>query len=129
MDLNLDKLAAENDYRGALLIVQQQRREYERMQDTVVLEVRKAYRDMTEAADRYKVQSEALSLARQRFNNTISLLEYNRANTRDVLDARKDLYNAQNAATAALVNYAVAMLDFYRDVEILQVRPDGMWQL
>jgi len=108
--------------------VQQQRREYERMQDTVVLEVRKAYRDMTEAADRYKVQSEALSLARQRFNSTISLLEYNRANTRDVLDARKDLYNAQNAATAALVNYAVAMLDFYRDVEIMQVRPDGMWQ-
>jgi outer membrane protein TolC len=56
-------------------------------------------------------------------------LEYNRANTRDVLDARKDLYNLQNAATAALVNYAVATLDFYRDVEIMQVRPDGMWQL
>jgi outer membrane protein TolC len=128
MDLNLDKLAAENDYRSALLIVQQQRREYEKMQDTVVLEVRKAYRDLTEAADRYKVQSEALSLARQRFNNTISLLGYNRANTRDVLDARKDLYDAQNAATAAMVSYAVAMLDFYRDVEILQVRPDGMWQ-
>jgi outer membrane protein TolC len=128
MDLNLDKLAAENDYRGALLIVQQQRREYERMQDTVILEVRKAYRDMNEAADRYKVQSEALSLARLRFNNTISLLGYNRANTRDVLDSRKDLYNAQNAATAALVNYATAVLDFYRDVEIMQVRPDGMWQ-
>jgi len=128
MDLNLDKLAAENDYRSALLIIQQQRREYERMQDTVVLEVRKAYRDLAEAADRYKVQSEALFLARQRFNNTITLLEYNRANTRDVLDARKDLYNAQNAATAALINYAIAMLDFYRDVEIMQVRPDGMWQ-
>jgi outer membrane protein TolC len=129
MDLNLDKLAAENDYRSALLIVQQQRREYERMQDTVILEVRRAYRDLTESADRYKVQSEALTLARRRFNNTISLLGYNRANTRDVLDARKDLYGAQNAATAALVNYAVAMLDFYRDAEILQVRPDGMWQL
>ncbi len=129
MDFNLDKLAAENDYRSALLIVQQQRREYEQMQDTVVLEVRKAYRDLAEAADRYKVQSEALSLARLRFNNTISLLEYNRTNTRDVLDARRDLYRAQNAATAAQVNYAVAMLDFYRDVEIMQVRPDGMWQL
>jgi outer membrane protein TolC len=129
MDLNLDKLAAENDYRSALLIVQQQRREYERMQDTIILEVRRAYRDLTESADRYKVQSEALSLASQRFNNTISLLGYNRANTRDVLDARKDLYDSQNAATAALVNYAVAILDFYRDAEVLQVRPDGMWQL
>jgi outer membrane protein TolC len=129
MDLNLDKLAAENDYRSALLIVQQQRREYEQMQDTIILEVRRAYRDMAEATDRYKLQSEALSLARLRFNNTMSLLEYNRANTRDVLDARRDLYRAQNAATAALVNYTVAMLGFYRDVEILQIRPDGMWQL
>jgi outer membrane protein TolC len=129
MDLNLDKLAAENDYRSALLIVQQQRREYELMQDTIILEVRRAYRDLTESADRYKVQSEALSLASQRFNNTIALLGYNRVNTRDVLDARKDLYDAQNAATAALVNYAVAILDFYRDAEVLQVRPDGMWQL
>jgi outer membrane protein TolC len=84
---------------------------------------------MAEATDRYKLQSEALSLARLRFNNTMSLLEYNRANTRDVLDARRDLYRAQNAATAALVNYTVAMLGFYRDVEILQIRPDGMWQL
>jgi outer membrane protein TolC len=129
MDLNLDKLAAENDYRSALLTVQRQRREYEQMQDTVILEVRKAYRDMNEAAKSYKVQSNALFLARQRFNNVVSLLEYNRANTRDVLDARKDLYSAENAMTAAMVNYATATLNFYRDVEIMQVRPDGMWQL
>jgi outer membrane protein TolC len=129
MDLNLDKVAAENDYRSTLFVVQQRRRTYEEKQDTVVLEIRKAYRDLTESANRYKVQSEALALARQRFNNTVSLLEYNRASTRDVLDAGKDLYNSQNATTAALVNYAVATLDFYRDTEIMQVRPDGMWQL
>ncbi|MCJ7729111.1 MAG: TolC family protein [Sedimentisphaerales bacterium] len=128
IDLNLDKVAAENDYRRALLLLQQQQREYERVRDTIILEVRKAYRDMMEAAERYKVQSEQLSLAKQRFDNTMLLLQYARANTRDVLDAQKDLYRAQDAATGALVNYTVAMLRFYRDVEILQVRPDGMWQ-
>jgi outer membrane protein TolC len=128
LDLNLDKVAAENDYRRALIALQQQRRGYELKRDTVILEVRKAYRDMAEAADRYKVQADELNLAKQRFESTMSLLGYGRANTRDVLDSQRDLYRAQNAATAAQINYAVAMLGFYRDVEILQVRPDGMWE-
>jgi len=129
LDLNLDKLAEENNYRLALLILQQQRRAYEQMMDTIILEVRRAYRDMAEAADRYKVQSEGLALAKQRFENTMSLLEYGRANTRDVLDAQRDLYRAQDTATEALVNYTIAMLNFYRDAEVLQARPDGMWRI
>jgi outer membrane protein TolC len=126
--LNLDKVAEENDYRRALIVLQQQRREYELTRDTVILEVRKAYRDMAEAAERYKVQTDGLVLAKQRFESTTALLEYGRANTRDVLDCQRDYYKAQNIATEALVNYTIAMLGFYRDVEILQVRPDGMWK-
>ena len=96
--------------------------------DSVILDIREAYRDLAEAAQRYENQSEQLKLAKQRFDNTMNLLQYMRANTRDVLDAQKDLYRAKNEATAALVNYTIAMLRFYRDVEILQVKPDGMWQ-
>jgi outer membrane protein TolC len=127
-DPNLDKVAQENAYRLALIILDQNQRAYEEKMDTVILDVREAYRDLAEAAQRYKVQSDQLILAKQRFDNTMNLLWYARANTRDVLDAQRDLYRAQDAATEALVNYTVAMLRFYRDVEILQVRPDGMWQ-
>ena len=56
------------------------------------------------------------------------MLHYQRANTRDVLDAQEDLFKAGNAATASLVDYTIAMLDFYRDSGVLEVRPDGMWQ-
>jgi len=128
MDFNLDKVAAENEYRLSLITLNQRRRDYEQTTDTIILEVRKAYRDMAEAAKRYKGHSEQLALAKQRFDNTVLLLEYGRANTRDVLDAQKDLFKARSAATQALVNYTVALLSFYRDVEILEVRPDGMWQ-
>lgn len=127
-DPNLDKVAQENAYRLALIILDQNLRLYEEKVDTVIVDIREVYRDLAEAAQQYKVQSEQLSLAKQRFDNTMLLLQYARANTRDVLDAQKDLYRAQDAATGALVNYTVAMLRFYRDVEILQVRPDGMWQ-
>jgi outer membrane protein TolC len=127
-DPQLDKVSLENDYRLSLITLDRNRRLYEEKIDTVVLDIREAYRDLAEATQRYKVQSEQLVLAKQRFDNTMNLLQYSRANTRDVLDAQRDLYRAQDAATTAMINYAVAMLRFYRDVEVLQVQPDGMWQ-
>jgi len=90
--------------------------------------VRQAYRDLTEAAERYKVQSDSLILAEKRFKKTFLLLQYGRANSRRVLSAQDDLFDAQNAATQALVDYTIATLKFYRDTEVLHVRPDGMWE-
>ena len=39
----------------------------------------------------------------------------------------RDLFGAQNEATDALVDHAIAQIEFYRDAGVLQVRPDGMW--
>jgi len=38
------------------------------------------------------------------------------------------LLQAQNDLTAALVAHTIAKLTFFRDVGLLQVRPDGMWR-
>jgi len=98
------------------------------MADWVTLEVRQAYRDLTEAAERHRVQIEGLKLARERFEKTLLLMQYGRASSRRVLRAQRDFFDAQIAATEALINYTVATLNFYRDSGVLQVRPDGMWQ-
>ncbi|UCE99439.1 MAG: TolC family protein [Planctomycetota bacterium] len=128
-DLPLDRVLEQNIYRKALIARSQCQRQYEEMADWVKLEVRQAYRDLTEAAERYRLQSEGLGLARKRYENTLLLLQYRRTNSRRVLRAQRDFFDAQNAATEALVNYTIATLNFYRDTEVLQVRPDGMWQL
>ena len=128
LDLPLDRVAEQNIYRLALITLDQRRRESDQAKDIAILEVRRAWRDLAEAADRHKVQLDSLELARKRFDNTLSLLSYSRANTRDVLDAQEDLFDAQNAATEELVKYTIAMLNFYRDTGVLQVRPDGFWQ-
>jgi outer membrane protein TolC len=127
-DLPFDRVAEQNIYRKALISLNQKQREYEQASDTVALEVRTAYRDWIETARRYKVQSEQLRLAQKRLNNTFSLMQYGRASSRRVLDAEKDLFNAQNAATEALIAYTVATLNFYCNTEVLGVRPDGMWE-
>jgi outer membrane protein TolC len=128
LNLPLDRVAEQNTYRKALITLNQRQREYEQASDTVKLEVRQAYRDLKEAAQRYRVQIEGLKLADKRLKNTFLLLQYGRASSRRFLNAQNDLFDAQNAATQAMVNYIVASLNFYRDTEVLQVRPDGMWE-
>jgi len=129
LDLPLDRVPEQNVYRKALITLNKRQRQYEEAADVVMLDVRKAYRDLTEVAARYKVLSEELELAQQRFNNTFLLLQYGRASSRRVLDAQKDLYDARNNAAQARVDYTIATLRFYRDTGALQVRPDGMWEL
>jgi len=127
-ELPVDRVVEQNIYRKALITLTQREREYEEMADWVTLEVRQAYRDLTEAAERHRVQLEGLKLARERFEKTLLLMQYGRASSRRVLRAQRDFFDAQIAATEALINYTVATLNFYRDSGVLQVRPDEMWQ-
>lgn len=127
LDLPLDRVYEQSEYRKALLVLEQRRRDYDLAADTVRLEVRDAYRGLQEATQRYRVLSEGRDLARKRLGNTTALLRYGRVSSRRVLDAQESLYDAQNAATESLVGYAVATLNFYRDTGVLSVRPDGMW--
>ena len=48
--------------------------------------------------------------------------------TRDLLESQDALVEAQNNVTDALVTHLVAKLNFFQDVGILQVRPDGLWE-
>jgi outer membrane protein TolC len=128
MDLPLDRVAEQNVFRKALLTLNQRKREHELAQDTVRLEIRQAYRDLTEAIERYRVSSQGLKLAQKRFNSTLLLMKYGRASSRRVLNAQNALFDAQNTASEALVNYMIATLNFYRDTGVLHVRPDGMWE-
>lgn len=129
LDLPLDRVAEQNVYRKSLITLNQKQREYDQATDMVTLEVRQAHRDLTEAAERYKVSSEALELAQQRFNKTFSLLQYGQTSSRRVLDAQNALFDAQNAASKALLDYTTATLSFYRDTGALRVLPDGTWKL
>lgn len=126
-DLPLDRKTQRNAYREALIGLEQQRRSYDNTLDTVVLEVRQTHRQLKATAEQYVTQEKALVLAEERVRNMPVLLKSGRARTRDLLESQDALLQAQNSLTAALVNHAIAKLSFYRDVGILEVRPDGMW--
>lgn len=128
LDVPLDRVAEQTAYRKSLIALEQKRRDYDLAADTVRLEVREAHRKLQETGERYSVLSESLETARMRIARTSQLLKYARVDSRRVLGAQQDLYDARNAATDALIDYAIATLNFYRDTGILHVRPDGMWE-
>jgi len=126
-DLPLDRKAERNAYREALIALEQRRRAHREDIDLVELDVRQAYRDLWEAAERYETQKNSLELSETRVESTTLLLQAGRVTTRDLLESQDALLGAQNNVTAVLVDYAIAKLSFFRDVGLLQVKPDGMW--
>ncbi len=126
-DLPLERVEQRNSYRIALIALERQQRQYDLDVDILKLQVRDAHRLLLETAERFRIQKNSLELAERRVDSTRLLLDAGRATTRDLLESQDALLEAQNAVTAALVAHLDAKLSFFRDVGILQVRPDGMW--
>ncbi len=127
-DLPLDRKSERNAYREALISMERQQRGYDDKSENVKLDVRKAYRDLAETGESYRIQKVGLELAERRVEEQKLLLEYGRGTIRLLLETNDDLVQAQNDLTGALVNHTTAKMRFFRDVGILQVKPDGMWE-
>jgi len=127
-DLPFDRKAERNAYREALITLEQRQREYENDVDQVKLDVRDAYRKLREEAESYRTQQKALQLAKVRVGVSPILWEAGRMNARDYLESQDAYLSAQNDVTSALVSHAIAKLNFFRDVGVLQIKPDGMWE-
>ena len=127
-DMPFDRKKERNAYCEALIVLEQSQRTYLNDMEEAKLEVRQAYRQLQEAAERYLIQKNSLSLAEKRVESTSLLLEAGRSTTRDLLESQNALLQAQNSTTATLVDHAIAKLNFFRDIGILQVKPDGMWE-
>jgi outer membrane protein TolC len=126
-DLPFDRKTQRNNYRLALIALEDAQRTYDEFVDNIKLDVRNAYRDQQETADRYNIEKNSLKLAEQRVETNKLLLDAGRVSVRILLQSEDALLLAQNAVTAALVDHLEAKLNFYKDIGILQVRPDGMW--
>ena len=87
-----------------------------------------AYRDLKETSESYRIQQVGLRLAERRLEQQRLLLDYGRGTVRLLLESEDALVQAQNAVTRALIDHLIAKLSFFRDIGILQVRPDGMWE-
>ncbi len=127
-DLPFDRKRKRNEYMKTLISFQRRQRGYDNESENVKLDVRQAYRGLAVTEESYRIQKVGLELAIRRVEEQKLLLEYGRGTIRLLLETEDDLVQAQNDLTGALVNHTIAKMSFFRDVGILQVKPDGMWE-
>jgi outer membrane protein TolC len=128
LDLPLERTAERNDYRKSLLSLQEAVRAFQELEDGVKLAVRDRLRELLEAREGLRTQAEAVRLAQKRVQSVEMFFELGRAEVRDLLDAQSSLITAQNGLTSAAVSYRVAELELQRDLGVLEVNEQGLWQ-
>lgn len=127
-DLPWDKVAERNAYRKSLIGLERTVRELQSTEDQIKLDVRSGLRALRQARASYRIQVQAVRVAKRRVESTDLFMQAGRAEIRDVLDAQESLTNAQDALTSALVSYRISTLELQRDLGVLKVNENGLWQ-
>ncbi len=126
LDLPLERLPERNAFRAALIGLDAAQRAAESLADGIRADLRDALRNLASLRESYGIQQNAVLLAERRVESTQLSLDAGRAQTRDLLEAQEALVQAQNAAVRALVDYHLAALALYRDMEALRVDATGL---
>ena len=127
LDLPWERTAEAIAYRDSYISLEQAVRSVQELEDQIKLQVRNDLRDLEQARASLKIQDQAVKLAERRVRGAELQLQAGRAQMRDLLEAREALLGAQNALTAAMVDYRVAELSMQRDLGVLQVDANGIW--
>ena len=127
LKLPLDRLAEKNAYRRALISLSSQQRAHLDLTDNIASQVRNAHRTMLESKERYQNEEESCTIAEKRAQDSLLLIQYGRASTRDLLDSYDDLFDSNDAVSDSLMDYVSASMDFYRDTGIIKILPDYSW--
>jgi outer membrane protein TolC len=130
LDLPLERTAERNAYRNSLISLERAVRNVQILEDEIKLSIRNQLRDLLESRESFKIQTQAVLVAEKRVRSTKLFLEAGKEKTqiRDLLEAQDDLLAAQNRLTSAAVNYRVAELELQRDLGLLKIDEQGLWQ-
>jgi len=127
-ELPFDKKAERNAYRAALIEKEQAARALELATDNIRLQILEDWRTLDQAKRNYEIREIGVKLSEQRVEEETLKQELGRGTARDLVDAQTDLINSKNARTAALISHTLARLQFWRDMGILMIQTNGLWE-
>jgi len=128
LDLPLHRTSERNAYRESLIGFEESVRDLQATEDQIKLAVRDDLRNLMQAREQLRIQAQAVEVAKRRVDSTNLFLQAGRVEIRDVLEAQESLVAAENARTAAIVQYRVSELDLQRNLGVLEVSHDGLWR-
>jgi outer membrane protein TolC len=125
-DLPTERISERNAYRESLISCEQKKRAVDELGDTIQADLRQELGDTRTNLEGWRIQKNAVALAERRVESTRLNLDAGRAATRDLLEAQEALLEAQNAATQALIDFQLAKLALWRDLEMVRVEDQGI---
>jgi len=126
IDLPIDLIAQRNAYRETLITFERAKRAEVELADSIRVALRDELRQATALLETLRIQANAVTLAERRIESTRLNQQAGRAETRDILEAQEALRQANNALISARVDYHLARLNLWRDMEVLRVDENGV---
>ncbi len=124
--LPFERLPQRNAWREALIARAAAERASRQAEDQIRADLRESLRLAAARLESWRIQQSAVALAERRIESTRLKLDAGRADTRDLLEAQDSLLGAQNALTAALIEYTLARMSLYLDMELLRFDAGGI---
>ena len=128
LDLPIERTAERGEYRNSLINMEKKLRDKNLLEDQIKLQVRNNLRALLGTRESIQIQAKSVDVAQKRVESTNLFLEAGRAQIRDVLESQDSLLAAQNSLTSAVVSYRIAELGLQRDMGVLTVGANGLWE-
>jgi outer membrane protein TolC len=131
LDLPIDERSRtreRNAYRNSLIALERATRTVQSLEDEIKQSIRSELRALLESREIVKIQAKSVMVAEKRVRSTTLFLEAGRREIRDLLEAQDSLLSAQNSLTSAIVNYRTTELQFQRDLDLLTITKEGLWE-
>jgi outer membrane protein TolC len=128
LGLPLDRLLQRNGYRSAEIALDRARRDFDLFHDNLILDIRRAFRDLERRRQSLLIQEELIDSERK--NVEIADLRFRQGQipNRDVVEAQENLLDAQNAYIREVVAYEISRLRLLRNLGILFIDEDGLFK-
>lgn len=126
VNLPIDLISQRNAYRETLITLERAKRAEVELADSIRVALRDELRQATALLETLRIQANAVTLAERRIESTRLNQQAGRAETRDILEAQEALRQANNALISARVDYHLARLNLWRDMELLRVDESGV---
>lgn len=135
----IDQVAERNIYRAAQIAYDRQRREYMAFEDNVKLQVRRQWRQLDVLRQNVETSRLGVLVAAKQLESAIADSRdpaqfAAQGNVQDsgvqglnLLNALDSVLEAQNRLIGDWLDYERARLNIYRDMGIMEVGPDGLW--
>lgn len=124
----LDQIQERNTYATALVAYQRARRTYMAFEDQVKVDIRQSWRQLRVSEQQLEIDRQQIRQAALQYDSAAqNAARGGQQNAFNLLNSLDSLLGAQNSLIRDWITYERNRLNIYRDMGIMEIGPNGVW--